>query len=617
LDRLESLSPTQLAELPDDDAAASAAAARSPSANPDAAENDPQLFNFERAWYPLAILETLKTDRPNAFQFLGKDVVIWRPSTAGPQQTAPPASQLVRGERRRFADGNWDDPSADGWVVQEDRCPHRLAPLSEGRLETDGTLQCAYHGWRFDGQGKTTLIPQLEPVDARAHARACAHPKSCVARFPARAFAGVLWVWGESGTSADVALRAATTPPNCIPRALMSSAEGGQEGGEERWRRLRPAGAGWYSRLVPVPMDMLLENFTDPSHVSHSHHGVIGDRDANHGTTMRLVSPAVAHGAGGRGSYCGDPPAPEDSRSTISRDGGYTFEVCQPPVSPGGVTPAPYLLHFRPPGHAWFEFPPDPSAADAERAKDDRVSMVLYATPAAPGWTRVFVSMLSPEGSTLTSPPMPNLPPFVRKIIAALDRMPALQHALNRNAILDGDDLFLAAQAQKLYGGPEPPADGHAAWRDEYYLPASVDVGVAALRRWIDVHGRKMPFLPQRQTGEAVAAEQAPPLPPLPSREVMFDRFNQHTKDCPHCSKALARCNVALWTLAAVGAACLGASLFAGLAAAFKLVAAEPARVWAVSAATAAGAAACALVARAVWGLRQLFVFHDYIHAEH
>ena len=35
----------------------------------------------------------------------------------------------------------------------EDRCPHRLAPLSEGRIEpTDGSLFCNYHGdfsaWR-------------------------------------------------------------------------------------------------------------------------------------------------------------------------------------------------------------------------------------------------------------------------------------------------------------------------------------------------------------------------------------------------------------------------------------------------------------------------------------
>jgi nitrite reductase/ring-hydroxylating ferredoxin subunit len=42
------------------------------------------------------------------------------------------------------------------WRAFEDRCPHRLAPLSEGRVEADGTLLCAYHAWRFDGGGACT-----------------------------------------------------------------------------------------------------------------------------------------------------------------------------------------------------------------------------------------------------------------------------------------------------------------------------------------------------------------------------------------------------------------------------------------------------------------------------
>ena len=34
----------------------------------------------------------------------------------------------------------------------EDRCPHRNAPLAAGRVR-GGELECAYHGWRFDGSG--------------------------------------------------------------------------------------------------------------------------------------------------------------------------------------------------------------------------------------------------------------------------------------------------------------------------------------------------------------------------------------------------------------------------------------------------------------------------------
>lgn len=42
-----------------------------------------------------------------------------------------------------------------------DRCPHRNVPLSLGRLTRGGELECAYHGWRFDGGGLCTRVPGL------------------------------------------------------------------------------------------------------------------------------------------------------------------------------------------------------------------------------------------------------------------------------------------------------------------------------------------------------------------------------------------------------------------------------------------------------------------------
>jgi phenylpropionate dioxygenase-like ring-hydroxylating dioxygenase large terminal subunit len=41
-----------------------------------------------------------------------------------------------------------------------DRCPHRHAPLSLGTCD-GGVLQCAYHGWRFDGTGRCVALPAL------------------------------------------------------------------------------------------------------------------------------------------------------------------------------------------------------------------------------------------------------------------------------------------------------------------------------------------------------------------------------------------------------------------------------------------------------------------------
>ena len=45
----------------------------------------------------------------------------------------------------------------------DDACPHRLAPLSDGRIDKLGRLQCAYHGWCFNGSGHCKLIPQATP----------------------------------------------------------------------------------------------------------------------------------------------------------------------------------------------------------------------------------------------------------------------------------------------------------------------------------------------------------------------------------------------------------------------------------------------------------------------
>jgi phenylpropionate dioxygenase-like ring-hydroxylating dioxygenase large terminal subunit len=57
----------------------------------------------------------------------------------------------------------------------EDRCPHRNAPLSAGRLR-GGALECAYHGWRFEPGGTCIAVPGLAgPPEARA-TRAAAVP---------------------------------------------------------------------------------------------------------------------------------------------------------------------------------------------------------------------------------------------------------------------------------------------------------------------------------------------------------------------------------------------------------------------------------------------------------
>jgi len=42
----------------------------------------------------------------------------------------------------------------------EDRCPHRFAPLSKGKLLGD-RVQCGYHGLEFDGSGACVRNPHV------------------------------------------------------------------------------------------------------------------------------------------------------------------------------------------------------------------------------------------------------------------------------------------------------------------------------------------------------------------------------------------------------------------------------------------------------------------------
>jgi phenylpropionate dioxygenase-like ring-hydroxylating dioxygenase large terminal subunit len=70
----------------------------------------------------------------------------------------------------------WVLARLDGELVGfRDQCPHRLAPLSAGRVVPgeDGAarLVCGYHGWRYDRAGSCDLIPALgkrENISKRA-----------------------------------------------------------------------------------------------------------------------------------------------------------------------------------------------------------------------------------------------------------------------------------------------------------------------------------------------------------------------------------------------------------------------------------------------------------------
>ena len=73
-------------------------------------------------------------------------------------------------------------------VIQalEDRCPHRQVKLSHGRVVSD-RLECAYHGWRFDGIGNCVAVPYLASEQKL--------PNCQIRRYPVQERDGFIWLF--------------------------------------------------------------------------------------------------------------------------------------------------------------------------------------------------------------------------------------------------------------------------------------------------------------------------------------------------------------------------------------------------------------------------------------
>ena len=185
---------------------------------------------WQQAWYPVACLTDLDPARPTPFTLLGQDLVLWFERSSG------------------------------SWRALADACPHRLVPLSQGRLSATGELECPYHGWRFNGEGQCTAIPQAsdgQTIGQRSHCRAYATATG----------QGLLFVFsGEAAAAASV------------PLPLVPVLQPGpDDDGNAAWPK------GWVVQETfrDLPMDALtlLENVLDVSHVPFTHHATVGRRE--------------------------------------------------------------------------------------------------------------------------------------------------------------------------------------------------------------------------------------------------------------------------------------------------------------------------------------------------
>ena len=82
---------------------------------------------------------------------------------------------------------------ASGKVVAlDDRCCHRAAPLSMGRIEGDD-IRCMYHGMKFDAGGKCIQIPGQDIIP----------PKLGVRSYPVVERYNLIWIWMGDPAKAD------------------------------------------------------------------------------------------------------------------------------------------------------------------------------------------------------------------------------------------------------------------------------------------------------------------------------------------------------------------------------------------------------------------------------
>ena len=121
---------------------------------------------LRNAWYAVAYSDEV-ADRPLGRTMLGTELVIYR-------------------------------DSAGKAVILYDRCPHRFAPLSVGKVIGD-VIQCPYHGLQFDATGRCTRNPHSKGGKPLQAAR--------VAAFPVLERYGVIWYWpGNNALAQESAL---------------------------------------------------------------------------------------------------------------------------------------------------------------------------------------------------------------------------------------------------------------------------------------------------------------------------------------------------------------------------------------------------------------------------
>ncbi len=447
-------------------------------------------FQWEQQWWPVAVEEFTDPSKPHKMMLLGNDVVIWN-------------------------DG-------ENWRTFEDSCPHRGVPLSEGRVEKNGELMCAYHAWTFDGEGHCTSIPQTLTDEKQDRIR----PKACVKSYPTQVKQGLIWVWGEKAApGSDLAIQAAMKQPRLIEELTDPHFEG------------RIGDITYNFRDLPYGYDMFMENVLDPAHVVVSHHGIVGNRYNDTKPINLIRTPSRSEIPIEQGG---------EFQKEFPEDRGFKYFV---KIAGEENSNTESSNDFR---------PPCLNKITTEYANDTgKLILALYCTPTRPGYSRHIGAQILikdkkgkkyPPGLGLFALPMPK---WLLHITASF--------------FLHQDQVFLHHQERMLYSSSdyafgkfennEALSSDPYKYSSTYFMPNTHDRQISHLRQWI-----------HKKAGGGVKWGKAALNMGLPSRlpsHELFDVYHAHTKNCKVCKDASS--NIKMIRNLALGTSIVLMSMFKSL----------------------------------------------------
>ena len=217
-------------------------------------------------WHPVAQSHEVLKDAPLSVKLLDQAVVLWRDNEGAVQAFV-------------------------------DRCPHRGARLSMGRVE-NGHLECPYHGWQFASGGQCVKVPAVPDFVPPATQR--------VKSFDVQEAYGLVWVRLQEGEAEN-----ANAP---VLPAFAAEAD----------EHLRKVNCGPYDVAASAPR--IIENFLDMSHFGFVHEGWLGSRDATAMAAYKVESTATGVLATG----CKAVQPQSNLHSTSAAEVEYTYEVTAP-----------------------------------------------------------------------------------------------------------------------------------------------------------------------------------------------------------------------------------------------------------------------------------------------